>query len=257
MEFQSFLHLITISDSMKKINLSVPEPCSEKWQNFIPVEDGGFCAKCSKVVIDFTKMSDDEIISYFRRKSQNSCGRFYPEQLKTYTFKDGAGVTPGFALMGAAFISFIILFFGNEGKAQGKKEKVKIENTNPFILLGLQSSTISESVKARGIVLSSEDNAVMPGINVSLKGTSIKTFTDAQGQFIFPQPLEAGQTLIFEFIGYYSTEYTITSDSSTEEISVQMKPDMTMLGEIVVGGARTTRAISFRGLWWRLKRLFA
>jgi hypothetical protein len=47
---------------------------------------GAYCAACSKEVIDFTGMDDDQLVRYFtQQKQQPACGRFRTEQLKTYT----------------------------------------------------------------------------------------------------------------------------------------------------------------------------
>jgi hypothetical protein len=49
-----------------------------------PTEKGAFCAACSKVVIDFSNLSDDEVKNYFiQNKEQQTCGRFKNHQLST------------------------------------------------------------------------------------------------------------------------------------------------------------------------------
>lgn len=45
--------------------LSIPEPCHENWNEMLPLEKGAFCATCSKAVIDFTNLSDEEVRNYF------------------------------------------------------------------------------------------------------------------------------------------------------------------------------------------------
>lgn len=42
-------------------NISIPEPCSENWNEMTPTEKGAFCQKCALEVIDFTNKSSDEI----------------------------------------------------------------------------------------------------------------------------------------------------------------------------------------------------
>lgn len=64
----------------KAIKISISEPCSEEWNNLTIVEQGRFCASCQKVVIDFRKMSDNELLDYFKNHSNNICGNFNPIQ---------------------------------------------------------------------------------------------------------------------------------------------------------------------------------
>lgn len=64
----------------KQITLTIEKPCSESFDNFIPTSSGGFCTSCSKNVVDFTRMSDDEIRSYFADRWRDTCGKFTKEQ---------------------------------------------------------------------------------------------------------------------------------------------------------------------------------
>lgn len=70
-----------------KINLTIPTPCHENWDNMTPVEKGRFCGSCQKKVIDFSTMSDHELAQFFKKpilslsKEGSVCGRFMTEQL--------------------------------------------------------------------------------------------------------------------------------------------------------------------------------
>lgn len=67
------------------MKVSIPKPCHENWNDMTPGEQGAFCKVCSKVVIDFSKMSDDEIVNYFEnRKGEKTCGRFRVSQVAPY-----------------------------------------------------------------------------------------------------------------------------------------------------------------------------
>lgn len=60
----------------------VPEPCHEDWNKMTPKEQGRFCDSCSKVVVDFTKMSNQEVRDYLQENSnQRVCGHFKKSQL--------------------------------------------------------------------------------------------------------------------------------------------------------------------------------
>lgn len=65
-----------------KVQISIPKPCHENWNAMTPESKGRFCALCSKTVIDFTEMKDEEITDYFQENgSQKVCGRFRNNQL--------------------------------------------------------------------------------------------------------------------------------------------------------------------------------
>lgn len=63
------------------IQIHIPEPCHESWHNMTPKEQGRFCGSCQKIVVDFSVMTDKELLDYFSTASQNMCGRFAPDQL--------------------------------------------------------------------------------------------------------------------------------------------------------------------------------
>ncbi|KAB2917715.1 MAG: hypothetical protein F9K23_04850 [Bacteroidetes bacterium] len=54
----------------------IPTPCHENWDKMSPTVQGRFCSLCSKTVVDFTRMSDEEVLNYFaNHKNENICGR--------------------------------------------------------------------------------------------------------------------------------------------------------------------------------------
>ncbi len=67
---------------MKKIQIAIENPCHEDWNNMAPETQGRFCHSCEKIVIDFSHMSDSEILQFFNKpKTEKICGRFKSEQL--------------------------------------------------------------------------------------------------------------------------------------------------------------------------------
>lgn len=66
----------------KHIQLNIPEPCHESWDQMAPVDKGRFCGSCQKQVVDFTTMSDAQLAHFFKKPSTGSvCGRFMQDQL--------------------------------------------------------------------------------------------------------------------------------------------------------------------------------
>ncbi len=108
---------------------------------------GAFCAACSKVVIDFTALSDEEVKNYFlKNKEQRTCGRFKNHQLSTPEQLLGNLLMNSIPFW-KKFLAIVVILFGNfltgcNQATQGKvdvPEKVevrpKIESTTGVILL--------------------------------------------------------------------------------------------------------------------------
>ena len=65
----------------KRIEIAIPEPCQQRWQDMKPENAGRFCDSCQKTVVDFTAMTDQQIGAYFSNQPKNVCGRFAASQL--------------------------------------------------------------------------------------------------------------------------------------------------------------------------------
>jgi hypothetical protein len=65
----------------KSLHLSIPEPCHEGWDKMTQVEKGRFCQSCQKTVVDFSQMSDKQILEHITKASTQTCGHFYTDQL--------------------------------------------------------------------------------------------------------------------------------------------------------------------------------
>ena len=60
----------------------IPQPCHENWDNMTPEGKGRFCGSCSKQVVDFSLMSDQQVLNYFSSAESKVCGRFANDQLQ-------------------------------------------------------------------------------------------------------------------------------------------------------------------------------
>lgn len=101
---------------------------------------------------------------------------------------------------------------------------------------GLASSTSPN--KIRGQVTSVEDGSALPGVNVVIKGSTIGTVTDVQGNYEIEVD-RSNPTLVYSFIGLQSTE---VEAKGRTEISMQMALDAAQLSEVVVVGYGTEGA---------------
>jgi TonB-linked SusC/RagA family outer membrane protein len=95
-----------------------------------------------------------------------------------------------------------------------------------------------------GKVSSREDGTSLPGVNVVLKGTTVGTVTDADGNFKLTVPAGGG-SLVFSFIGLQTEEIAI---GQRTVIDVALGLDVTQLSEVVVTGqgiAREKKALGY------------
>ncbi|PQA53021.1 SusC/RagA family TonB-linked outer membrane protein [Siphonobacter curvatus] len=86
-----------------------------------------------------------------------------------------------------------------------------------------------------GVVTTSDDGSVVPGVSVTVKGTSQGVTTDANGKYRLSIP-SSGTTLVFSSIGFQKQEVAISSRSV---IDVQLTTDSNELSEVVVIGYGT------------------
>ncbi|MBC7861677.1 MAG: hypothetical protein IAF38_01810 [Bacteroidia bacterium] len=63
----------------KSFKISIAHPCTQSWDEMEQKENGRYCSHCTKVVIDFTGMSDSQIAAeLYKQKKLNGgpvCGR--------------------------------------------------------------------------------------------------------------------------------------------------------------------------------------
>jgi hypothetical protein len=62
------------------IHIAIPQPCHEAWENMDATQRGAFCHSCQTQVIDFSAMTDREVIEHLE-KYKTACGRFRGDQV--------------------------------------------------------------------------------------------------------------------------------------------------------------------------------
>ncbi len=82
-----------------------------------------------------------------------------------------------------------------------------------------------------GKVMSLEDDEVIPGVNINVKGTDIGTISDFDGNYTIAVPKDEEITLVFSSVGYLSEEIKVENH---ETIDANIEPDISALSEIVV-----------------------
>jgi TonB-linked SusC/RagA family outer membrane protein len=106
-----------------------------------------------------------------------------------------------------------------------------------FVLAGFQFLQ-AQSVQITGNVTSTDDGAPLPGVSVVVKGTTIGTVTDFDGNYSLAVP-SSSNTLVFSFIGMKTQELAISGQTI---INLALEPDIVGLDEVVITAIGIKRA---------------
>lgn len=142
-----------------------------------------------------------------------------------------------------------------------KLKKIKWANVRPLltmavcaIMLSTDAAVAAPFVKAREINLADivvtgrvldENKQPIPGVSISISGTSIGTVTDNNGAYRLSIPdAYSGRSLNFSYIGYIRQVIAIAGKT---EINVNLLPESRELSDVVIVGYGTQKRVSLTG----------
>jgi TonB-dependent starch-binding outer membrane protein SusC len=105
----------------------------------------------------------------------------------------------------------------------------KIYMTLAF-LVGFTLYAVAQDAVVSGKVID-DTGMSMPGVNILVKGTTLGTTSDINGDYSLAAPKNG--TLVFSFIGYTTQEIAVNNQTT---INVTLQTDVTTLSELVVVG---------------------
>lgn len=108
-----------------------------------------------------------------------------------------------------------------------------------WIMLGvlIVSATSVFSQKNVGGIVKDADGGTLPGVNVTVEGTTTGTITNVDGQYSLQVPGNDA-VLVFSFIGYATEKVTVGNQTA---INVILMPDIEALSEVLVIGYGTMK----------------
>jgi hypothetical protein len=222
--------------------ISIPTPCDEDWGKFTPTSTGGFCGSCQKNVVDFSGMSESQLVAYFRdlpTDNQHLCGRFRDDQLqKNYDIESWfpewniTNKTLNYEVPITQFrtsqhtISLPLI----------RKMKM-VRNMTMAVLTFAFAESCGQQKQVSGQVVDGEGQP-LAGVSVSIKNTTKGITSDKDGKYHLA--VEEKDTLIFSFVGFERNELI------AKEIKpvIAMKENVQLLGEVAVMGYSTKGKIA-------------
>jgi len=102
---------------------------------------------------------------------------------------------------------------------------------------------LGQTIQIKGTITSSEDRLGIPGVTVSVKGTTVGTLSDNNGQYSITARADS-KTLVFTYIGMKKVEVEIAGKTV---IDVVLEPDILLVDEVIVVAYGTTKKEAFTG----------
>lgn len=239
--------------------LTINKPCSQEWSSMTNTDLGKFCSHCSEQVIDFTQLTDKEVIQIIEKKSEKLCGRLNTEQLnRAIAFKKPSSFTGLHKIMASLFL----LLNSKKNLATNiQKSTSEIVAVSDARNKNLQAEKIKYKSTAdtfknifQGRIIDSITKEPVPYANIIIKGTPKGTPCDNEGRFnltIPPYLNTSNINIEIVCVGYQKKEITITkNDLSINKdlmlVSNGIEELQALTGAVVV--------VRKKKRWWQRKK---
>ena len=203
-------------------------PCTEDLSTMAKTSCGLHCSKCRKDVVDFTNLTDIELIDVFKKKP-DTCGLFRMDQLdRRYQYDELIPERKPLRFW-VSFLTFISFLGFNEAGAQDRKATHKKE----------QRSDESPKLAGPRVYCKVVDDRGLPVAGVKVRTYAEGTRTDLNGLFDLEYPFEKNEKPIIFGLEYHGMitfqQLTIADTSGTATFTVQReRPERT--GAMNAGG---------------------
>ena len=111
-----------------------------------------------------------------------------------------------------------------------------------FLALAVTSMSFAQNLKITGKVTDAADGSTLPGVSITVKGTTSGAITDIDGKFALSA--KPGATLVFSFVGYQTQEVAATA---SKMVNVALVSASTELSQIVVVAYGTRKKSDLTG----------
>jgi hypothetical protein len=174
---------------MKKhsYTFKIDKPCSESWDKMTATEKGKFCQSCEKEVVDFSSLSDEEMIRVIEKSKGNICGRAKKTQLDR-KIQIPSNVHRPYPV-NAILAGLVVLTLLPACHDEIAEDLTTISISQPDKKDKLSLIMLDDSmIVMRGKVLTYISHLPVSDALVSVVGTSYTTKVDQEGRFAISLP---------------------------------------------------------------------
>lgn len=229
----------------QNIQLQVPEPCHENWNAMTSTQQGRFCMSCRKEVIDFSVMTDKEILAHISTASKSICGRFCGDQLNRDLKAPAEPRKIWWRYWMGIAASLMLLAFKSSAQVKLTGDTIVavpllIKPEQVVLVAGGVSASSNDYHKKSYFVTGSvkdENNNPLAGATILIKGTKKGAVSDENGAFGIKINDTKNVILDVSYVGYEMQEIKVNNHTaqSSVNISVTLKSMMMgLMGDVVI-----------------------
>ncbi|HUP13817.1 MAG TPA: carboxypeptidase-like regulatory domain-containing protein [Niastella sp.] len=217
----------------KALQLNIAEPCHENWQNMTLQQQGRFCGSCQKTVVDFTMMSDQEVLNYFLKTEHNVCGRFADDQLnKDLIITRKKKRFTWMYVWNILMATFLVAKADAQVEPKPKAPVETIEREPQIMGKVAYVPPTGKPVVIKGQVVDETNSLPVVGASVRIMGAGGGCMADSTGKFSLKVENKASVILEFSAIGYETQ--TLQVDDLSQPVDVVLKQSVSNLKEVSV-----------------------
>jgi hypothetical protein len=174
------------------LSIKIDSPCHENWENMEPTEQGRFCNSCQKAVVDFTGLTDQQILQYFLKNPVPVCGRMLVSQKHRLYEHSTPKVKRNLAPIAASLLTLAAI---TAEAAPPAPLKWKISQVQ------LPGYKMAQPMPADSVIISGTvtNEKGVPLENVEIVFEHLKTSSDKDGNFEFTLPASLNRPAIIQF----------------------------------------------------------
>ncbi len=215
------------------LQLNIPEGCSESWNDMLPNHQGRHCLNCQKTVVDFTAMTDTELVNFFKKNTGNTCGRFTGDQLQRDILIPKKQVNWVKYLFQFAIPAFLLSIKTSAKTTSGlfaNTELLPFRDTVPKgTVLG---KMVAQEFEVSGKIIGERGEPVSFA-SVFIKGSKRGVAATDSGTFKLNH-INSSCTLVIAAVGYESKE--IAYKDIKHDMQIVLKLSQAPMGEIAING---------------------
>lgn len=211
------------------IALRLDEPCSQEWSNMTPSEQGRYCDSCQKQVIDFTQLTDNEILQIIAANPNGFCGQFRETQLNRTIVE--SKLNGGSARLNSLVAGIMVAAGAGTLSAQSTstppvQQEVVIDEKHPTGPVCLRQTQNDTSARIVNLTIT-DDASGVPIANalIFVPGTKFGVTTDSTGKAVLTVPYSIEQdslNLVVQSSGHETKRISVSTASPEQSLIVSL-----------------------------------